>query len=110
MLDHAARVDEVEGAVVEGEPPRRVGAHERPRVVGPVDEVDAGDVEVRLERAQAEPAAADVEDARARARAGQRPEAPVTACTGTRGERRAQPRPQAGLGGRVDVRAGLNRS
>ena len=64
VLDDRARVDEVERAVVERQALGRVGAHERPGVGRALDEVDAGDVEVGLERAQAERAAADVEDPR----------------------------------------------
>ena len=65
VLDHRVRVREVEGAVLERQLLRRVGLDERTRVVGPVREVDAGDVQVGLERAQTQAAAADVEHAEA---------------------------------------------
>ena len=50
VLDHARAVHEVELAVGERQPVGRVGAHERPRIAGALDEVDAGDVELGLER------------------------------------------------------------
>ena len=61
MLDHARAVHEVELIVGERQPVGRVRAHERPRVARPLGEVDAGDVQIRLERAQADLPAADIE-------------------------------------------------
>src|SRR5205085_1842165 len=66
-------------------------------------EIDARDVEVGLERAQAEGAAADVEDPRRRPRARERAEELVPARAGAGGVPRPDPRTQAGLRGAVDV-------
>jgi hypothetical protein len=59
---HAVHDDDVERAVVERQPLGGVGADERPGVRGTLDDVGAGDVELRLERPQPKRAAADVED------------------------------------------------
>ena len=68
-------------------------------------QVDAGDVELRLERAQADAPAADVEHARARREAREREEARVAAAAGAGGERGGEAGERAACGG-VDVRAG----
>jgi hypothetical protein len=62
VLDDAGGVGEVERVVVEREAVRGIGLYERPGVLGAGGEIDARDVEVRLHRAQAERAAADVDD------------------------------------------------
>ena len=46
VLDHAVRIGEVEGAVGERQPLRRVRLHERPGVVRPRREIHPGDVEL----------------------------------------------------------------
>jgi hypothetical protein len=104
VLDDRARVGEVERAVVERQPLGGVGADERPGVRGTLDDVGAGDVELRLERPQPKRAAADVEDQRPFARAGQRPEALVAARPRPGGEPRPEPAAEARPGRRVDVR------
>jgi hypothetical protein len=103
VLDHARRVGEVELAVGERQALGRVGLDERARVVGTRREVDPGDVEVRLQGAQAERPAADVDDRHARADPGAREEVLVAPAAGVRGERAEDARAQAPASGRVDV-------
>ena len=69
VLDHARAVHEVELVVGERQAGGGVGAHERAGVGGALDQIHARDVQVGLERAQAERATAEVEHARIRVRA-----------------------------------------
>ena len=94
VLDHARAVREIELAVGEGQARGGVGAHKGPRVPRALDDVDAGDVESGLERAQPQLAAADVDDPRARPGAGEREEALVAAHPRAAGERRRHPAPE----------------
>jgi hypothetical protein len=87
VLDDARGIDEVERAVVERQVLRGIGLHERARVVRPGHEVDAGDVEVGLQAAQPEAAAADVEHTHPRPQARQAEEPLVAATAGARGHR-----------------------
>ena len=99
VLDHARGVGEVELAVGERQALGGVGLHERAGVLGARREVDAGDVEVRLEGAQAERAAADVDDPHAGPDAGRARRSARGACGGRsrRAARatRARSRPRA---------------
>ena len=103
VLDHARAVHEVELVSRERQPGGGVGAHERAGVGGPLDEVDAGDVEPARARA-GRAAAAEIEHARARPETREREETRVAAGAGAGGEGGGQARERA-AGGGVDARA-----
>ena len=77
VLDHARAVHEVELVLGEGQACRCVGLHEWARIIGALGHVHARDVELGLQRAQAERAAADIEHPCAWVEPAQRKEALV---------------------------------
>jgi len=103
VLDDARRVRQVELAVGERQALGRVGPDERPGVVRARREIDAGDVEIRLEGAEAERPAPDVDDRHPRPDAGPGEEPLVTPPARVRRERAEDARPQAPASGPVDV-------
>jgi hypothetical protein len=105
VLDHAVAVGEVEFAVGERQALRGVRDHQRAGVAEPRLEIDARDVELGRQPAQAQRAAADVDDSRPRARGEELGEAGVAARPRAARERLGQPR-QRPTGGRVDLGSG----
>jgi hypothetical protein len=85
VLDHAGAVHEVELIACERESRGRVRTHKTPRVAGTIDEVNTGDVQSGLERAQADLPAAEIENTGPGRELREREEARVTTRAGTRG-------------------------
>jgi hypothetical protein len=109
VLDHAGRVDEVERSVLVRQPRGDVGLQERAGVGRPRGEVDAGDLQLGLQRPQADGAAADIEDLHARRQTGEAEELGVAARAGACGKGGRDARPGAAPRGPVDVGGGHGR-
>jgi hypothetical protein len=103
VLDQAARVGEVELAILERQASRHVGLHERAGVFGLGQAIHAGDVELRGERPQAERPGAQIDDPAVGSDPGEVEETFVTFRTSAGRQRRGEARAPALSGGCVDI-------